>query len=201
MYIPIDEHIELNRETHSVRNDGQEVKLTPLEYRLLDYLTHHADRICSRTELLDHVWGHAFRYDTGTIDVHLNALRRKLSFATDSPIETVRGVGLIYRRQTSKRTYTLDLQTFVRNWLQHHQAEIAIHGLTTSIHLTPYVNEITIEPHCLQKLLDSVLAALLPSTQSGTLRIHSKLTLQHFVFTLDLNGTISELRIPINRDF
>ena len=62
-------------------------------------------------------------------------------------------------------------------------------------------NEITIEPKALQQLLDSVLTALLPSAQPGVLRLSSKLTMQHFILSLDLNGTINELRIPIYGDF
>ena len=201
MYIPVDEHIELNRHTHSVRRDGREVRLTGLEYGLLDYLTRHADRICTRTELLDHVWGSAFRYDTGTIDVHLNALRRKLGFTKNAPIETIRGVGLIYRLQTTRPTYTLDLQAFVTRWLHQHQSDIAAHGLVPAMHLTPYVNVLTIDPQVLQKMLDANLNALLATARPGILRIHSKLTMQHFIFSLDINGTISELRIPISGDF
>lgn len=73
MYITIVDDIEINRELRSVRKDGQEIHLTGLEYGLLDYLSNHANRICSRGEILDHVWGTRFQYDTGTIDVHLNA--------------------------------------------------------------------------------------------------------------------------------
>ena len=53
-----------------MRKDGQEIHLTGLEYGLLDYLSAHANRICPRWEILDHVWGTRFQYDTGTIDVN-----------------------------------------------------------------------------------------------------------------------------------
>ncbi|MBQ3997711.1 MAG: winged helix-turn-helix transcriptional regulator [Paludibacteraceae bacterium] len=201
MYIPVGNHIELDRELRSVRKDGQEVKLTGLEYGLLAYLTQHADRICSRTELLENVWGEAFQYDTGTIDVHLNALRRKLAFSKTAPIETIRGVGLIYRSQRSATAYTIDLQSFVIRWLHSHEAQINACGLTPSLHLTPFVNEITMPPQVLQQMLDASLAALLSTASPGILRIHSKLNMTHFIFSLDINGTVSELRIPINRDF
>ena len=78
MWSIITEHIEIDREQRCVRKDGKAVHLTGLEYGLLDYLTAHANRLCTRLELLDHVWGPRFQYDPGTIDVHLNALRRKL---------------------------------------------------------------------------------------------------------------------------
>ena len=201
MYIPISPHIEIDRDLHSVRKDGKEVRLTGLEYGLLEYLSRHADRICSRAEILYSVWGQRFQYDTGTVDVHLNALRRKLGFSKTMPIETIRGVGLIYRSQSGKTTYTIDLQAFVIQWLRSHENEIEAHGLIPNVHLTPFVNELTIQPEVLQKMLDANLAALLPSSRPGILRIHSKLTMQHFIFSLDINGTISELIIPINRDF
>lgn len=201
MYIPIDEHIELDRDLRSVRKDGREVRLTGLEYGLLEYLTRHADRICTRAEILENVWGQRFQYDTGTIDVHLNALRRKMGFSKTAPVETVRGMGLIYTSQNTKTTYTIDLQSFVVNWLHSHDTEMNAHGLVPNLHLTPFVNELTIPPESLRKMLDANLAALLPSARPGKLRIHSKLTMTHFIFSLDINGTVSELRIPINRDF
>ena len=61
-------HIELDREQRSVRKDGEEIHLTGLEYGLLEFLSAHPNRICSRQELLDHIWGDRFQYDTGTID-------------------------------------------------------------------------------------------------------------------------------------
>ena len=73
MYTTITNHIELDREQRHVRKDGQEIHLTGLEYGLLDFLSAHPNRICTRQMLLDHVWGDRFQYDTGTIDVHLNA--------------------------------------------------------------------------------------------------------------------------------
>ena len=60
-----------------------------------------------------------------------------------------------------------------------------------------FVNELTIEPDALRRMLDGTLAALLPNAQPGILRLATKLTMQHFIFSLDINGTISELRIPL----
>ena len=201
MYINIANHIELDREQRSVRKDGQEIHLTGLEYGLLDFLSAHPNRICTRQMLLDHVWGDRFQYDTGTIDVHLNALRRKLGWTNKEPIETIRGLGFIFHIEQKVTHYTIDLQAFLMEWLRSRETEISAKGLVAQIHLTPFVNEITIEPKALQQLLDSVLTALLPSAQPGVLRLSSKLTMQHFILSLDLNGTINELRIPIYGDF
>ena len=79
--------------------------------------------------------------------------------------------------------------------------EINAKGLIAQLSLTPFVNEVTIEPQALQQLLDSVLNALLPSTQPGLLRLTSQLTMQHFILSLDINGTVNELRIPIYGEF
>ena len=201
MYTTITNHIELDREQRSVRKDGQEIHLTGLEYGLLEFLSAHPNRICTRQMLLDHVWGDRFQYDTGTIDVHLNALRRKLGWTNKEPIETIRGIGFIFHIEQKVTHYTIDLQAFLTGWLRSHETEISAKGLVAQIHLTPFVNEITIEPKALQQMLDSILAALLPSAQPGVLRLSSQLTMQHFILSLDLNGTINELRIPIYGDF
>ena len=201
MYSVITDNIEIDREQRCVRKDGQEVHLTGLEYGLLDYLTMHANRICSRQELLDHVWGPRFQYDPGTIDVHLNALRRKLGWSKNRPIETIRGAGLIFRIERTVTRYTIDLHTFLNEWLRSHEVEIHSAGLVAQLYLTPFVNELTIEPEALRRMLDGILAALLPSTQPGILRLTTKLTMHSFTLSMDLNGTVSELRIPIYGDF
>jgi DNA-binding winged helix-turn-helix (wHTH) protein len=201
MYTSITNHIELDHEQRSVRKDGQEIHLTGLEYSLLDFLSAHPNRICSRQELLDHIWGDRFQYDTGTIDVHLNALRRKLGWGKKEPIETIRGIGFIFHVEQKITHYTIDLQAFLTEWLRSRETEISAKGLVSQIYLTPFVNEITIEPKALRQMLDSVLTALLPSAQPGVLRLSSKLTIQYFILSLDLNGTINELRIPIYGEF
>ena len=201
MYTTITNHIELDREQRSVRKDGQAIHLTGLEYGLLDFLSARPNRICTRQMLLDHVWGDCFQYDTGTIDVHLNALRRKLGWTKKEPIETIRGVGFVFHIEQKATHYTIDLQAFLMEWLRSRETEISAKGLVAQIHLTPFVNEITIEPKALRQMLDSVLTALLPSAQPGVLRLSSKLTMQYFILSMDLNGTINELRIPIYGEF
>ena len=201
MYTTVTNHIELDREQRSVRKDGKAVHLTGLEFGLLEYLSAHPNRICTRQMVLDHVWGDRFQYDTGTIDVHLNALRRKLGWGKKEPIETIRGVGFVFHVEQKVTHYTIDLQTFLTEWLRSRETEINAKGLVAQIQLTPFVNEITIEPKALQQLLDSVLTALLPSAQPGVLRLTSQLTMKTFILCLDVNGTVNELRIPIYSDF
>ena len=197
MFITITDHIEIDREQRSVRKDGKAVHLTGLEYGLVEYLSAHPNRICTRQMLLDHVWGDRFQYDTGTIDVHLNALRRKLGWTNKEPIETIRGIGFIFHIEQKVTHYTIDLQAFLTDWLRSRETDILAKGLAAQLHLTPFVNEITIESNALRQMLDSILTALLPSAQPGVLQLSSKLTMQHFILSLDLNGTINELIVPL----
>ena len=200
MYTTIIDPIEIDREQRSVRKDGETVHLTGLEYGLLEFLSANGNRICSRGEILDHVWGTRFQYDTGTIDVHLNALRRKLGWSTKQPIEAIRGIGLIlHTERPSEDVSPLSLLAY--DWLSAHENELKAHGLSVQLQLTPWVNTLTISPDSLRKWLDASLEMLLPSAHSGTLRISSCLTMHHFSLALDLNGTATELRIPIYGDF
>ena len=181
-----------------MRKDSEPVHLTGLEYGLLEFLSANANRICPRGEILDHVWGTRFQYDTGTIDVHLNALRRKLGWSSKQPVETIRGIGLIlHTEQTSEDVSPLAMLAY--EWLCAHEHELKTHGLAVQLQLTPWVNTLTIHPDSLRKWLDASLETLLPSTQVGTLCLSSRLTMHHFSLSLDINGTVSELRIPILR--
>ena len=193
--------IELDSATHSVLRDGKTVNLTPLEFALLEYLMQHADTLCTRDDILDHVWGERFRYDTGTIDVHLNALRRKLGCTRNKPIETIRGTGFIMHTEKAHRPYSLTIQPFISEWLARHADTLRRKGLTPRIQLDPFVSELTMSPDDLRTLLDGILAALLPSSKPGTIRISSHLSMTHFSLVVDINGTSNELRIPIYRDF
>lgn len=199
MYITIIDHIEIDREQRSVRKDGIVIHLTGLEYALLDYLAAHANHICPRKEILDYVWGTRFLYDTGTIDVHLNALRRKLGWSVKQPIEALRGIGLILHTEPPSEDLS-PLAIIAYDWLHAHQNELEAHGLKVQIQLTPWVNTLTIHSESLRKWLDASLETLLPSVQSGTLCLSSRLTIHHFALTLDINGTVTELRIPILRN-
>jgi two-component system response regulator RegX3 len=87
--------LELDVERRKIRVDGQEVPLTPSEFRLLAYLMTHAGRVCSRRELMQHLWESAFVGDERAIDVHVANLRRKIERNPQDParIVTVRGAG------------------------------------------------------------------------------------------------------------
>jgi two-component system OmpR family response regulator len=70
--------------------DGQPIKLTAQEYRLLAYLMHHQDKIVSRTELTEHLYDQDFDRDSNTIEVFVGRLRKKLGVDV---IQTARGLG------------------------------------------------------------------------------------------------------------
>jgi len=72
--------------------DGNKVKLTNKEFTLLSVLAKSADRVVSRQQLLDSVWGYSYYGDARTLDVHIRRLRQKLEQCGDC-IETVVGVG------------------------------------------------------------------------------------------------------------
>ncbi|MFZ3034354.1 MAG: response regulator transcription factor [Parvibaculum sp.] len=82
--------LRVDTRTSRVTINGAAVKLTSLEYRLIEYLIHHQDRIISRTELVEHLYDQDFDRDSNTIEVFVGRLRRKLG---RDMIETVRGLG------------------------------------------------------------------------------------------------------------
>ena len=79
---------------HRVTAEGAEVQLGPTEYRLLKFLMTHPDRVYSRTQLLDRVWGANVYVEERTVDVHVRRLRKALTeHGADRYIQTVRGAG------------------------------------------------------------------------------------------------------------
>ena len=85
--------IVLNSETHKVWRDGVALKLGPTEFRLLSTFMEKPDRVWSREQLLDRVWGRDIYVDTRTVDVHVGRLRKVLKAHGPDPIRTVRGAG------------------------------------------------------------------------------------------------------------
>jgi len=86
--------IELDAAAHRVLVKGTEVHLGPTEYRLLKYLMTHPDRVYSRNQLLDRVWGANVYVEERTVDVHVRRLRKALTeHGVERYIQTVRGSG------------------------------------------------------------------------------------------------------------
>jgi two-component system OmpR family response regulator len=82
--------VRLDTRSGRVTVDGNPVKLTSHEYKVLEYLMHHRDRVVSRTELIEHLYDQDFDRDSNTIEVFVGRLRKKVS---SDLIETVRGLG------------------------------------------------------------------------------------------------------------
>ena len=82
----------LDASTHRVSFDGQPLKMGPTEFKLLHYLMQHAERVHSRSQLLDRVWGDHVFIEERTVDVHVKRLREALG-AAGTMVETVRGAG------------------------------------------------------------------------------------------------------------
>ena len=89
----------LNRDTHRVLAEGQEVLLTHKEFELLEYLLENSNLVLTRDKILDCIWGYSAEVETRTLDVHIRSLRQKLGPCGEL-IETVRGVG--YRMGAGK---------------------------------------------------------------------------------------------------
>ena len=189
--------ITLDPNNQTAQYRGKNVKLTRLEFALLQHLIRNADRICTRDEILDMVWGTRFQYDTGTIDVHLNAIRRKLGLSLQEPIETFRGTGICYHSANAHGGYTFNIQEFIVEWLYAHEADLQEKALVPQLHLDPFVSDIREHPDTFRRMLDAILQMLLPTAQPGYLRISTTLSISHFTFKMDINGTINELKIPI----
>ena len=88
------EGLRLDAASHRVTAEEQPVDLGPTEYRLLHFFMAHADRVFSRAQLLDRVWGSNVYIEERTVDVHIRRLRKALEpFGFDRFVQTVRGAG------------------------------------------------------------------------------------------------------------
>lgn len=88
--------IKVNLLQHKVLVNENEVSLTQREFELLTYLMKNKGKVCTRNEILEDVWNINFEYDTGVIDVFMNAIRKKLQLNIENDyIKTIRGVGYI----------------------------------------------------------------------------------------------------------
>jgi len=91
--------LRLDQGTHRVSINNNLLELAPMEYQLLLFFMTHPERVYSRAQLIDRVWGTSVWVEERTIDVHIRRLRKSLeSSAHDRLIQTVRGAG--YRFST-----------------------------------------------------------------------------------------------------
>ena len=86
--------ITLDTGKHQVLKGDNEVSLTQKEFALLEYLIRNKGMVCRRSRIIESVWDIHFEYNTGVIDVYINALRKKLKLGEEENyIQTVRGIG------------------------------------------------------------------------------------------------------------
>jgi len=97
-FIELNSSVKIDLEGRIVIKDEEEVKLKPKEYELLEFLIKNKNRVFSREELLDKVWGLDYEGELRTVDVHIRRLRSKLDNEEGkSIIETVFGIGYVMR--------------------------------------------------------------------------------------------------------
>jgi|UniRef100_UPI004048ECDE two-component system, OmpR family, response regulator len=94
--------LELNEATHEVRRGGVLLEMSPTEFQLLRYLLINADRVVSKSQILDHVWQYDFRGDAGIVETYISYLRKKIDIYDPPLIHTVRGVGYRLRLPAAK---------------------------------------------------------------------------------------------------
>ena len=88
--------IVINLNKHIVSVNDNVIALTQREFELLTYLVRNKGKVCTRNQIIEDVWDIHFEYDTGVIDVFINAIRKKLNLKIEQDyIKTVRGVGYI----------------------------------------------------------------------------------------------------------
>lgn len=92
--------LELNQENHRVKVDGKEINLTTKEYDILLLLISNPNRIYTRDELLDIIWGKHYTGDVRTVDVHVRRLREKIENSPGNPkyVYTKWGSGYYFRK-------------------------------------------------------------------------------------------------------
>jgi two-component system copper resistance phosphate regulon response regulator CusR len=89
-------NITLDVSAHQIWKDGKEVFLTQKEFALFELLVRNKGKVCRRTRIIESVWDIHFDYNTGIIDVYINAIRKKLDLKKEEDyIQTIRGIGYI----------------------------------------------------------------------------------------------------------
>jgi two-component system OmpR family response regulator len=90
--------ISMNEDAHDVFVNGQLVEFSPTEYKLLRFLMSNANRVLTKSQILDHVWEYDFGGEMGIVESYVSYLRKKLDPLTSEPvIVTKRGVGYMYK--------------------------------------------------------------------------------------------------------
>jgi two-component system OmpR family response regulator len=89
--------LEMDTELHQVFRGGEEIHLSPTEYKLLHYLMTNVGRVLNRNQILEHVWSYEVDVDPSVVDTYISYLRKKVDRTGPKLIHTVRGVGFTLR--------------------------------------------------------------------------------------------------------
>src|SRR5919106_865063 len=89
----------LDEEAMRVSRAGKPIRLSPTEFKLLRYLLLNAERVLSKTQILDHVWEYDFDGKTGVVENYISYLRKKIDSTGPPLIHTVRGFGYVLRAE------------------------------------------------------------------------------------------------------
>jgi two-component system OmpR family response regulator len=90
--------ISMNEDAHEVFVNGELIEFSPTEYKLLRFLMSNANRVLTKSQILDHVWEYDFGGEMGIVESYVSYLRKKLDPLTSEPaIVTKRGVGYMYK--------------------------------------------------------------------------------------------------------
>ncbi len=87
----------LDDDTHEVSKAGQDVELSPTEFKLLRFLLQNPNRVLSKQQILEHVWNYDFGGDGNVVESYISYLRKKLDTGEPRLLHTVRGVGYVLR--------------------------------------------------------------------------------------------------------
>ncbi len=99
--VQIDRGLQIDLAQHRIVATGEPVHVGPTEFRLLHFFMTHPERVYSRSQLLDQVWGRNVYIEERTVDVHIRRLRKALEpHGFDDLVQTVRGVGYRFSAQT-----------------------------------------------------------------------------------------------------
>ena len=90
--------VRIDEDAHDVFVNGESVELSPTEYKLLRYLMENANRVLSKSQILDHVWEYDFNGEMGIVESYISYLRKKLDPLTSEPVLlTKRGHGYMFK--------------------------------------------------------------------------------------------------------
>ncbi|MEV7013362.1 response regulator transcription factor [Streptosporangium sp. NPDC051022] len=115
--------LELDEKAHTVRRAERTVHLSPTEFNLLRYLMVNAERVVSKTQILDRVWNYGFGGDSRIVESYISYLRRKIDAEGPALIHTLRGVGYSLRLHPAAGATSRDGSPLPRRGVAPHGGE------------------------------------------------------------------------------